>query len=247
MQGQSERLSERAVVPQAWEYRLLTDSLVPLCNPVGEDITVQKTQGYPFMKETSLGEWLEHHTAGSAAYGHTNLVPACCRAYTQATGREVTAVHIAKGSTQIAYWLPEGAGHSLLLEKASAAVAKVHPERIWFVWLQGESDALASTSKECYKESLVRLMAALKEVGTEKFGVIQVGRFAGDARDDAIIAAQSEICREHPDFVMLTTLAERLNREPRYMNPAVRGHFSAEGLETLGTAAGEALARLVSK
>ena len=245
MQGQSERLSESEVVPCAWEYRFLTDSLVPLRNPVGEDITHQNTQGYLFVKGTVIREWLEHHTAGSACYGHTNLVPACCRAYIQATGREVTAVHIAKGSTQIAYWLPEGAGHSILLEKTAAAKKKVNPDRIWFVWLQGESDALASTSKECYKESLVRLMASLKELGVEKFGIIRVGRFAGDERDDAVLDAQCEICRENPDFVMLTTLAEELFKDPRYMNPAVRGHFSAEGLETLGSAAGEALARLV--
>ena len=246
MQGQCECLSECAAVPHAWEYRWLTDSLVPLRNPVGENITHQNEEGYPFLKGGNLAEWLDLHVAGSAAYGHTNLVPACCRAYTRSTGREVAAAHIAKGSTRISYWLPDEAGHSILMNKGSAAIAKVKPEHIWFVWLQGESDALARVSKEEYTEALEQLWASLKNgLGVEKFGMIRVGRFANDERDDAVLDAQTEICRNHPDFVMLTDLATTLNGDPRYMNPEVRGHFSAEGLEVLGTAAGEALAKLV--
>ena len=47
MQGQSERLSENVPVKSALEYRLLTDSLVPLSNPVGEDIRYDGTAGDP--------------------------------------------------------------------------------------------------------------------------------------------------------------------------------------------------------
>lgn len=38
MQGQTERLADNRIVKGAWEYRHLTGSLVPLCDPCGEDI-----------------------------------------------------------------------------------------------------------------------------------------------------------------------------------------------------------------
>ena len=50
MQGQSEALTSTEIVPNSYEYRYLTDEIVPLKNPVGEDITVDKKQGYRFEK-----------------------------------------------------------------------------------------------------------------------------------------------------------------------------------------------------
>lgn len=63
------------------------------------------------------------------------------------------------------------------------------------------------------------------------------------ARDDEIINAQTEICHEHPDFLMLTDKAVEFNQIPAYMNPEVGGHFSALGLKTLGALAGERLGK----
>ena len=37
---------------------------------------------------------------------------------------------------------------------------------------------------------------------------------------------------------MLTEIATELNEQEEYMNPYVKGHYSAKGLETLGAAAG---------
>ena len=45
MQGQSETLSEHDIVKDAYEYKWLTDELVPLQNPVGENITYSMDQG----------------------------------------------------------------------------------------------------------------------------------------------------------------------------------------------------------
>ena len=45
MQGQSERLSENDVVNDAYEYKWLTDELLPLKNPVGENITYSMDKG----------------------------------------------------------------------------------------------------------------------------------------------------------------------------------------------------------
>ena len=83
----------------------------------------------------------------------------------------------------------------------------------------------------------------MAEFGLDTFGIIRVGRFTMDARDDVIINAQSEICREQEGFLMLTEAATDLNGMPDMMNPYVGGHYSAKGLETLGRLAGETLAK----
>ena len=41
---------------------------------------------------------------------------------------------------------------------------------------------------------------------------------------------------------MLTDIATQLNEQSEYMNPHVRGHYSAKGLERLGDDAGKTLA-----
>lgn len=245
MQGQSERLSETEVVKDAYEYKWLTDEVLPLQNPVGENITYSMTKGQDVTPETHAPTWLRDHALGSACYGNTNLVPSFCRAYTETTKRSVLAVHAAKGSTGISDWLPGGAIYHIMTQKALGAIRKADPERIFFVWLQGESDAIACVTKEEYKASLRVLCNALKEdLGIDLFGIIRVGRFTNDDRDVEIIMAQDEICREDESFEMLTDIATKLNQIDEYMNPYVKGHYSAKGLELLGSSAAKALCKI---
>lgn len=242
MQGQSECLSEQEAVKLAYEYKWLQDELVPLKNPVGEDITCEMQAGYAITPQADLRAWLDKHLTGSACYGHTNLVPAFCRTYTELTGRETLAVHVAKGSTVIAAWLPGTPGYEIIRQKACKALQKVKADRIIFVWLQGESDAIVKSTKEYYKNSLRTLCDALKkDVGIDLFGIIRVGRFTNDERDLEIITAQDEICRESDDFAMLTDIATTLNTQSEHMHPRIKGHYSAKGLETLGEAAAKGL------
>ena len=249
MQGQSERLSESLPVQGAWEYRYLSDTLIPLQNPVGENIRNDGSKGEDVTPATDIPAWLSEHALGASCYGHTNLVPAFCRAYIRESGRQVIAVHAAKGSTCIAQWLPGTDGYRALVKKSCAAIACARREGyaiggVYLVWLQGESDALRSTTTQVYADSLVTLSDALHgEIGLDAFGIICVGRFARDERDNAIIEAQVEICRAREDFLMLCAAAPTMHTNAAYMNPYVAGHYSAEGLEHLGKAAGEALAR----
>lgn len=245
MQGQSERLSENDIVNDAYEYKWLTDELLALQNPVGENITYSMSQGYDIMPGTDIPSWLKEHALGAACYGNTNLVPAFCRTYTEITKRQILAVHAAKGSTQISEWLPGKPIYHILIQKARGAIQKVNPERIIFVWLQGESDAIASVTKDDYKAALRLLCDALKtDIGINLFGIIRVGRFTNDDRDLEIISAQDEICREDDNFAMLTDIATELNDQNEYMNPYVRGHYSAKGLELLGTTAAKTLCNI---
>lgn len=247
MQGQTEKLSESEAVKNAFEYKYLNDTFAPLKNPVGEDIRFDGTAGYPISENTNLSVWHSDNVLGSACYGHTNMVPSFCRAYIKKTGKTVLAVHAAKGSTIVSDWLPKKAIYNALKTKSLAAIKKAKStydvENVFLIWLQGESDAIEGCSCQEYSSRLKALAESLKkDVGITRFCVIQVGRFTNDERDLEIMNAQGELCRNDPDFVMLTDKAAEMYKEPKYMNPFVEGHFSALGQETLGELAGTALA-----
>lgn len=252
MQGQTECLSETEVVEGAYEYKWLTDEVIPLSNPVGENVRFDGMRDCITAQQLSkkpLVEVLETYVLLASWCENTNLVPSFCRAYLsriKGEDKKVLAVHTAKGSTRIDEWLPGTKGYRALLEKSMAAIEKIKENyeiaHIFFIWLQGESDAIAGVRKQEYKEKLGLLNEALRtDLCIQKFGIIRVGRFTNDDRDWEIINAQNEMCEEQTEFLMLTDIATQLNRKSEYMNPTVAGHYSARGLEVLGTEAGKAL------
>ncbi len=241
MQGQTECLPyDNSAVNDAFEYRFADNTLIPLRHPVGENLD---TNGHLFRPDfNDIPGTIEKSTLLGAWENHANMVPEFCRSYIAVTGKQVTAVHAAKGSTTIDYWLKGNLGYSFLYQKSFAAIQKVNPEHIFFVWLQGESDAIAGTGKECYKQKLLQLNSDLqKDLHIENFGIILVGRFTGDERDDCIIHAQKEICAENKDFLMLTTVTEQLTQIQKFMNPFVGGHYNCQGQEIIGAFAGHTL------
>ncbi len=251
MQGQSERLVGEVPFEGALEYRFLTDSLIPLKNPCGEDVRYDGTEGFPF-GTPDRGNWHSQNAIGSTVYGHTSLVPFFCKAYREAAKDhpEVVAVHAAKGATQIDYWL--GDGYEMFVRKSKAAIAKAEEKdeigKKYVVWLQGESDAIAGVSKADYKKMLSAFGHDLQErLGIDRFGIIRVGCFTMDERDWEIIHAQEELCAEDGFFVMLTRVCSDYCSKPEYkeyMSPEVFGHYSALGLTKLGEIAGAALAEV---
>ena len=250
MQGQSECLADNTSVPGAWEYRYLTDSLTPLCDPCGEDIRADGSAGYPYSPAAST--WHADNVLGSACDGHTTLLPSFCRAYIRSSPDhpEVTAVHAAKGATDMTYWLPGTDGYRILTEKARCAQRKTGEIRkSAMIWLQGESDAILGVSSGDYCSMLSRFGHALrKDLGLTRFGIIRVGHFTGDEHDLAVMEAQDRLCREDSFFVMLTRAAADFTAMPQYAayrNPYVGGHYSAAGLARLGELAGEALAEQI--
>ena len=244
--GQSNMCGETEAVPEtnepvkgAYEYRFETDSLQDLQHPVGEDLFWGKLQG----SDKKRG----------------SLVPAFCRAYTESTGKEVVAVHVACGSTTITEWIKGTSRQRFANEKMQAAIKKVkesYPvEHIYYVWLQGESDALNQNSEELYLERLIYHKNTLKEeVGIEKFAIIKVGYFAVNAGwvegekeekkkwDEAIMSAQERAVEIDDDFIMLTRICTELSMNQAYINPNVSGHYTNQGLEIIGREAGKALA-----
>lgn len=248
MQGQTEALTDARTVPGAFEYKYLSDSLVPLSDPFGEDITYDGKAGVCY--SDALGaSWHPRHVFGSAAYGHSTLVPSFCRTYTELTGRDIVAVSAAKGSTVISDWLPGSPAYEFLCLKTRRAKELARKSfdigRVYIVFLQGESDAIFQTEEDVYRDRLVMLAHALERgVGLDRFCLIRVGRFTNDRRDDVIINAQERVCREDPLFAMLSRRASEMCSVPEFMNPDVGGHFSAKGLCALGEDAAKTLAAL---
>ncbi len=251
MQGQCERLTGDTPVRGAEEYRFLTDTLIPLRNPTGEDVRCDGTAGFPFGAPDITENWHEANAIGSTCYGRTSLRPFFCEAYLAASGRdEVVAVHAAKGATAMDHWTPDSKGTEILVKKCEAAFAKVGEtgER-YMIWLQGESDAIAGRPKEEYKKMLSAFAHCLKDrLGLCRFCIIRVGCFTMDEKDWEIINAQEELCREDPFFLMLTRVCSDYCTKEEYkhfMNPEAHGHYSAAGLESIGRLAGTALGETV--
>ncbi len=228
MQGQTECDPPDKAVAGAKEFRLLTKSFVPLKNPVGEDI----------------GELLL-----ASHLGRGSLVPYFAESYREKTGRDVVCVHVAKGATVISQWLksdPRGKDrYAKLIGKVSACRELLREEigHTYFIWLQGESDALAKTPENVYLSRLRELKKDLGEdLGIDKFMIIEVGWFAshfgGKDADEAIQSAQEKAAKED-GFAMLTDVTKELSLDPANMNPEAVGHFNNASMKTIGKAAGE--------
>ena len=226
MEGRTEGLPfPNEAAPGVWEYKFLTDSIVPLVHPAGERILPD---------------------LDGASEGFGSLVPDFCRVYRDETGREVLAVHAAKGATRIDEWLPGTDRYRTALKKILGAkrAAGEKPERIYYVWLQGESDAIEHVPTEVYLERLIRYKDALKrDAGIERFGIIRVGYFTAEHEfDEAIMTAQETACGCDPDFLMLSRITASLSLDPDWITPGAPGHFNNRGLKRIGEQAAHALA-----
>jgi hypothetical protein len=245
MQGQTECLPEiNEQVNGAVEYRFSLKDVIPLCHPVGEDLGADRMLAASFE-------------------GGGSLVPAFCKAYVQATGRQVMAIHAARGSTTIAEWQKGTQRFHLAAQKIRAGLQKAKElggvDRIFYVWLQGESDAIISTTEDEYLESIVRYKNSLKkEFGIEKFGIIKVGYFFSISKwhtnvstyeeklacDEAIMRAQERAVETDSDFVMLTRVCGEFSRDEKHINPKASGHYNNATMDIIGDMAGSALAKL---
>lgn len=223
---------------KCYEYKYLIDEIVELKDPVGEDI----------------GKDL----LCAPVNGCGSLVPAFCNAYVK-KGGGVVGVHCAKGNTSIADWKPGTPRYNLLVQKVHRAIIKTKEKfgvgKKYFVWLQGESDALLKNSEELYLKSLIELKNTLKkDLNIDKFCIIKVGYFAEYASwvplankldDEAIMRAQERAAQEDNDFIVLTNICAKLSKKSKYLNPKEYGpHYNNRGLEIIGKKAGKKLAMI---
>lgn len=203
MQGQSESFVEFTVpINQAYEYKLLSDSLEQVKHPFGEDVG--------------------NNLFLSAHLGRSSLSPYFAQKYYETTGVTPVMVQCAKGSTTINQWLKsssEGnARYNKLIEKTNSAVECVSENDNmivrgkYFVWLQGESDGLSQTTKSQYKERFLELWTDLKtDCGFNKCFIIRVAKF-GSGQIIPIIEAQEELAAQYDDIIMVTRITGYLEK-----------------------------------
>ncbi len=226
MQGQTESCPQEPPLQGALEYRSLSNTLIPLSHPVGEDI----------------GEGL----LWGAYQGHGSLIPDFCRAYMAKTGRRVVAVHAARGATMISEWQKGSARFDALVAKSRAAMEAVRSideiGRMWFVWLQGESDAIAGVSQSAYMEAMQVFRASLTTtLPLSGFALIRVGKFTEDARDIEIIRAQEALAASG-EFLLLTRMTGVCTKDPaRWIHPIYAGHYNNAAMTFIGEAGGKHL------
>ena len=223
------------------EYKVLSDSLVPLVSHVGEDV----------------GDGL----LAASALGNGSLLPYFCRVYCS-DGTRVVAVHAAKGNTRISEWHKDADRFKAFKEKVLAAVAKVGEENIrnvFVVWLQGESDAIAGLSEKEYLDELIKFKNVVKTlIRINKFALISPGYFAcyapwvdkplaeKRASDERIISAYRRAPQIDDDFILLTDVCVKLSEQQRYLNPLEYGpHYNNAGMEIIGTVAAKAIKKYV--
>lgn len=229
MEGQTEALPvDHADVPGCVEYKLLERKYVPLHHPAGEEVP-------PYLAGTYLG--------------HGSLLPDFCRRYHKFRDVTVAAVHAAQGATTIDDWDPEKPLYAAAVEKLKAALADAPEpvEHIYYIWLQGESDAIRDLPADQYYEKLLHFKDCLKrDCGIEKFGIIRVGYFTTPEKDEPIMEAQERAAREDSDFLMLTRITSQLTediRNPDFINPEYSGHYNNRAMTVIGKDAGETLGR----
>ena len=238
MQGST---GEKCLLPpieNCFEYKYLNDSLVPLVSPVGEDI----------------GE----KVLCASALGNGSLVPYFCAEYTK-SGRSAVAVHVAKGDTKISEWQKGTLRFDAAMKKIQSAIKKTKQsysvEKIFFIWLQGESDAINFTGTEEYLQSLLKFKNDLKyEIPIDRFAIIMQGYFAAYASwvkgsfeeklasDESIMRAFDIAEKKDKDFIVLTRICKTLSVNKHYLNPKEYGpHYNNKGMEIIGSAAAAAL------
>lgn len=241
MQGETEGLPElNPTIDNALEYRFLSDSFVPLKHPVGEDIN---------------GDVL-----WAAKNGCGTLLPDFCDEYIKNTGKKVIAVHTARGATTICKWLKGTDRYTCMREKISSAIKKTAEnykiDKVYLIWLQGESDAIIGTTQKEYEEMIIDLKNAIKSYcNIEKFCIIQIGYFCriapwlefstngqGIFRDEEIMNAQTAVTEKDSDFIMLTDICKNISLDSEYINPFMAGHYNNKGMSLIGRTAGKQLA-----
>ena len=245
MQGQTGSFPRyNKPVEGALEYRMLTDSLIPVQHPIGEVI--------------------EGGLLLAASGNNGSMVPACCREYVKRTKKNVLAIHVARGNTAIAEWDDETRRYQLAVEKIQGGLKKIQDEghtigKIYYLWLQGESDAINGTTVDDYEAMLIDLKNNLKrDAGIHKFGIIKVGYFNRHRSkalanltvqqratyDENIMQAQENAALHDEDVVMLTRICPELSLDPKNINPQAQGHYNNRTQTVIGKAAAAALAKL---
>jgi hypothetical protein len=238
--GQGDALrSVRCQMQTAFEYKSVSDSIVHLSDPVGENT----------------------HYFQAAKTG--SIAPAFAKTYSEVTGSKVIIVSTARGGSSchakaelkdLGTWATQG---KLLLfpeavRKIKKAINKVQVPLSGVIWLQGERDANAINSKNIaeqeYKDSLTDLIKRFRQNFGDRlpFYIVETGFYDNHPREgfDAVRKIQLQITNEMP-LVYLVYDETGDFRKRNWMKDDI--HYNQDGLNHIGAVVAKAIVELEVK
>ncbi|MBQ7327469.1 MAG: hypothetical protein IJX00_00695 [Clostridia bacterium] len=202
------------------------------------DPTQLYTIAEPFGVNENRGVLSENIKTGS-------LVSAFAESYyTYSGGIPIVGVSAAQGGQSINFWQTGGAALTETINRFNAANTYLTDNGYtvrhkYMVWLQGEADGVQGMSVDTYKAKLVELLGEMKEQGVEKAMIIRVGDRQSDEKlHDGIIKAQTDLCKEREDFVMISGKLAAVAAEDMKDN----AHYKQETYNEVGADAGKNMA-----
>ncbi|PXV87285.1 hypothetical protein C8E03_11046 [Lachnotalea glycerini] len=214
-----------------YEFRAISDptKLYPIEEPFGE---YENKEGAVDDKDLKTG----------------SLVSSFVNSYYSGSGVPVIAVSASAGGSTLHSWRKDG---TLLPD----AVNRYNTAKSWLtengyvirhsymVWLQGESDGNKQTSQEEYISSIKDIVSVMQENGVEKCFIIRIGiRTEEPGMYDTIIEAQTELCKNNEDFILISTKAVELDTLGLMRDEV---HYTQGGLNLIGEEAGANMAYYV--
>lgn len=212
-----------------YEYKVISDELVPLIDPVGEEVN-----GFETAKTGSA--W-----------------PAFASRYFELSSKQVTIVQAAKGGSTLnskysSYlrWDSLGALFKAAVDKTTKAITKTGIPLSGIIWSQGEADAsfinaLQSSEIE-YKKQLKLLIKRFRfEFGSNTpFYIIQTGFANGENSNgfEQVQRVQEVICDEMPNTYLVYSFAKYF-QEYGLMTDYI--HYNQQGLNVIGKSVAEAI------
>ena len=104
------------------------------------------------------------------------------------------------------------------------------------VWCQGESDGDVVTTKEDYKSKIKLMIEEMMKNGIEKCFIVRIGNHRDNAtRYDDIIQAQTELCKEYENAVLVSTKFDKMATDGLMKD---QFHYKQEGYNITGKDAG---------
>lgn len=180
------------------------------------------------------------------------MVTAFVNAYYENTGTPVVAVSASRGSTHVREWahgetkLKEDAAERLTCARNYLEQNGFRIRHIYMVWYQGESDAISRTPAYSYKRDFLSFFSYMQGFGVEKCFMVEIGYHFRDSEQgswgkaegyQAIMLAQTEICRESENIILATTIAPELQDKSNKWYDEV--HFNQNSLNRIGWEAGQ--------
>ncbi len=183
-----------------------------------------------------------------------SMVSALIDTYFRQCGRKIIGVCASMGGTSTVQWKEsyiKDAVSRLDAAKSFLTSNNVPIGNIFIVWSQGETDGDNNVCAEDYIKNLKHLFHEFKMHGAEKCFLIQTGHYnyidyphggiEHDKKYEVIRKAQSTICKNDKDFVMIASF------EPYISQMKDPFHYNQNAYNAVGKTAGKAIADYYEK